>query len=103
MSDKNIDLSKLPMMAMEYVPEPNDNAKQIVSLIRDEGKVTGYELEDGQILDKEEAVELAKQNGIRGVGVASRKGNEYLKSLPDEEDENNLSNLPSRTQSELDK
>lgn len=101
MSDKNIDLSKLPMMAMEYVPEPNENAKQIVSLIKDEGKVTGYELEDGQILNKEEAVELAKQNGIRGVGVASRKGNEYLKSLPDEKDENNLSNLPSHTQSEL--
>lgn len=101
MSDKNIDLSKLPMMAMEYVPEPNENAKQIVSLIKDEGKVTGYELEDGRILNKEEAVELAKQNGIRGVGVASRKGNEYLKSLPDEKDENNLSNLPSHTQSEL--
>ena len=101
MSDKNIDLSKLPMMAMEYVPEPNENAKQIVSLIKDEGKVTGYELEDGRILNKEEAVELTKQNGIRGVGVASRKGNEYLKSLPDEKDENNLSNLPSHTQSEL--
>ena len=101
MSDKNIDLSKLPMMAMEYVPEPNENAKQIVSLIKDEGKVTGYELEDGRILNKEKAVELAKQNGIRGVGVASRKGNGYLKSLPDEKDENNLSNLPSHTQSEL--
>lgn len=101
MTDKNVDLSKLPMIAMEYVPEPNENAKQIVSLIKDEGKVTGYELEDGRILNKEEAVELAKQDGIQGVGVASRKGNEYLKSLPDEKDENNLSNLPSRTQSEL--
>ena len=101
MSEKNTDLSKLPMMAMEYVPEQNENAKQIVSLIKDEGKITGYELEDGQILNKEEAVELAKQNGIRGVGVASRKGNEYLKSLPDDKDENNLGNLPSHTQSEL--
>jgi len=101
MSDKNTDLSKLPMMAMEYVPEPNENAKKIVSLIKDEGKVTGYELEDGRILNKEEGVELAKQNGIRGVGVASRKGSEYLKSLPDEKEENNLSNLPSHTQSEL--
>lgn len=101
MPEKNTDLSKLPMMAMEYVPEPNENAKQIVSLIKDEGRVTGYELEDGRILNKEEAVELAKQNGIRGVGVASRKGSEYLKSIPDEKDENNLSNLPSHTQSEL--
>lgn len=101
MSEKNADLSKLPMMAMEYVPEPNEDAQQIVSLIKDEGKITGYELEGGQILNKEEAVELAKENGIRGVGVASRKGNEYLKSLPDETDDNNLSNLPSRTPSEL--
>ena len=77
MPKKNADLSKLPMMAMEYVPEHNENAKQIVSLIKEEGKVTGYELEDGKILNKEEAVALAKQNGIRGVGVASRMGNEY--------------------------
>jgi hypothetical protein len=97
MSDKNADLSKLPMMAMEYVPEPNENAKRIVCLVREEGKVAGYVLEDGRILNKDEAVELAKQNGIRGVGVASRKGNEYLKSLPDEKDENNLGNLPSKT------
>jgi Triosephosphate isomerase len=100
MTEKNADLSKLPMMAMEYVPEPNENAKKIVALVKDEGKVTGYELEDGRILNKEEAVELAKQDGIRGVGVASRKGNEYLKSLPDENDENNLGNLPSHTSAE---
>jgi len=101
MSEESIDLAKLPMAAMEYVPEPNEKAKKIVSLIKEEGRVTGYELEDGQILNKEEAVELAKQDGIRGVGVASREGNEYLKSLPDEKDENNLGNLPSRTRSEL--
>lgn len=97
MSENNTDLSKLPMMAMEYIPEPDADAKKIVSLIKEEGKVTGYVLEDGRILNKEKAVELAKQNGIRGVGVASRKGNEYLKSLPDEKDENNLGNLPSHT------
>lgn len=101
MSEKNADLSRLPMLAMEFVPEPNENAKEIVSLVKDQGKITGYELEDGQMLDKAEAVELAKQGGIRGVGVASNKGNEYLKSLPDEKDGNNLGNLPSRTQSEL--
>jgi len=86
MISRSADLSKLPMMAMEYVPEPNENAKQIVSLIKDEGRVTGYELEDGRILTKEEAVELAKRDGIRGVGVASREGSEYLKSLPDEKE-----------------
>ncbi|MBR0600486.1 DUF3892 domain-containing protein [Sinanaerobacter chloroacetimidivorans] len=94
----NADLSRLPMMAMEYVPTPKADAKEIVALVKEEGRVTGYQLEDGQILDKDEAVQLAKQDGIRGVGVATRKGNEYLKSLPDENDDNNLGNLPSVTQ-----
>jgi hypothetical protein len=98
MSDENTDLSKLPMMAMKYVPEPDINSKQIVCLIKEEGKITGYVLDDGKILSKEEAIELAKLNGIRGVGVATRKGSEYLKSLPDRKDGNNLGNLPSRTQ-----
>ncbi len=38
---------------------------------------------------------LARQGEIKGVGVASRNGNEYLKSLPDGTENNNLSNLPS--------
>ncbi|HML37986.1 MAG TPA: DUF3892 domain-containing protein [Bacillota bacterium] len=101
MPEKNADLSKLPMLAMEFVPEPNENAKEIVSLVKEGGKITGYELEDGQILDKAGAVELAKQGGIRGVGIATNKGTEYLKSLPDETDGNNLGNLPSHTESEL--
>ena len=49
-------------------------------------------------MSKEEGVELAKQGGIQGVGVAVRNGTEYLKSLPDESEGNNLDNLPSVTQ-----
>ena len=101
MQEKNADLSRLPMLAMEYIPTPNENAKRIVGLVKDQGRITGYELEDGQILSKEEAVALAKQDGLRGVGVASRKGNEYLKTLPDNSDGNNLGNLPSTTPDEL--
>ena len=48
-------------------------------------------------MSKEEGVELAKQGGIQGVGVATRKGTEYLKSLPDDREDNNLDNLPSVT------
>lgn len=93
----NNNLSKLPMMALKDIPNPNADAKQIVALVKEEGRVVGYKLSDGQVLDKDESIKLAKQGGIRGVGIATRKGNEYLKSLPDESEGNNLSNLPSIT------
>ena len=38
---------------------------------------------------------LAKQGGIYGVAIASRNGSEYLRSLPDGSDSNNLGDLPS--------
>lgn len=87
----------LPMMALSDIPVPNADAKQIVALVKESGRVTGYKLSDGRVLNKEEGVELAKQGGIEGVGVSSRNGNEYLKSLPDGSESNNLSSLPSVT------
>ena len=86
---------ELPMSAMKDIPSPNADAKEITSLVKQSGRITGYQLSDGQVLDKAAAVQLAKQGGIRGVGVAVNKGTEYLKSLPDESDDNNLGNLPS--------
>lgn len=90
MNDKS-----LPMNALNEIPNPNADAQQITALVKDGGHVTGYQLADGSVLDKPEAVELAKQGGIAGVGIANRNGNEYLKSLPDDTEGNNLSNLPS--------
>ncbi|RPF43231.1 uncharacterized protein DUF3892 [Hydrogenoanaerobacterium saccharovorans] len=98
MTDHQNDFSKLPMMAMQDIPEPKADAKQIVALVKEGGRVTGYQLSDGSILDKEQGVQLAKEGGIRGVGVSSRNGNEYLKSLPDDSEGNNLGNLPSVSQ-----
>lgn len=95
--DKDVDLSKLPMMALKDIPQPNADAQQITALVKEDGRITGYQLSDGRVLNKEEGVQLAKQGGIRGVGVATRNGTEYLKSLPDEDEGNNLGNLPSVT------
>lgn len=89
------DLSKLPMMALEDIPKPNENAGQIVALVKENGRITGYQMSDGRVLSKEEGVELARQGGILGVGIATRNGSKYLKSLPDESENNNLGNLPS--------
>ena len=38
---------------------------------------------------------MAKQGQIAGVGIAHRGDTEYLKSIPDGTENNNLGNLPS--------
>lgn len=85
----------LPLRALDEIPVPSADAKSITGLVKESGKVTGYQLSDNTIVDKQQGVELAKSGGIKGVGVANRKGVEYLKSLPDDSENNNLSNLPS--------
>lgn len=94
---KEINKTDLPMQAMKDIPTPNENAQKITALVKEDGKVTGYQLSNGQILGKDDGINLARQGGIQGVGVATNKGEEYLKSLPDGAENNNLSNLPSIT------
>lgn len=90
-----MDLRSLPMMALKDIPNPKDNALNIIALIKDKGRVVGYKLSNNSIVSKEEGVSLARAGNIAGVGIASRNGNEYLKSLPDGSENNNLGNLPS--------
>ena len=78
-------------------PVPNKDAKNIQSIVRQYGKITGYKLDDGTVLDKNQGIALAKQGGIRGVAIATRNGSEYLRSLPDGNPQNNLSDLPSNS------
>lgn len=84
----------LPRMAMDYIPTPNADAKTITALVKSGSSVTGYQLSDGQVVSREEGVAMAKAGQIQGVGVAHKKDTEYLKSLPDGTDDNNLSHLP---------
>lgn len=93
--------SELPYAALDEVPNPKSDAKEIVGLVKYSGKISGYQLSDGTTVSKEEGVSMAKAGDIKGVGVAHRKDSEYLKSLPDGTESNNLSNLPSISISEL--
>ena len=45
--------------------------------------LTGYKLSDETFISKPDAVNMAKQGEIAGVGVAHRGDTEYLKSIPD--------------------
>ncbi|WP_455715102.1 DUF3892 domain-containing protein [Anaerosporobacter sp.] len=92
--NNEINSSSLAMNALDDIPKPTANAKDIVALVKHSGKVTGYQLSSGETLSKEEGVALAKNGGINGVGISHRNGQEYLKSLPDNTEGNNLSSLP---------
>lgn len=85
----------LPMMALDEVPTPKQDAKDIVALVKSKGSVTGYKLSNGQTVSRDEGVHMAERGEIRGVGVAHKKDTKYLKSLPDGTEDNNLSHLPS--------
>lgn len=72
-------IGNLPANINIMNPVPNKDAKSISKLIRNNGKISGYQLSDGTVLSKSEGVALAKQGGIRGVAIASRNGSEYLR------------------------
>lgn len=95
MNQKEHFKSALPMAALDEIPEPAADAREIVGLVKEHGKIAGYQLSDGKTVSKSEGVAMAKAGEIQGVGIAHRGETEYLKALPDGEERNNLSSLPS--------
>jgi len=87
--------TQLAYAAFDDVPQAKADAKEIVGLVKSGGRITGYQLSDGSTVSKEEGVSMAKAGDIQGVGIAHRKDSEYLKSLPDGTEDNNLGSLPS--------
>ena len=93
-----MDNHELARQTLDQIPQVNRNAKHIVGLVKEGGSVTGYQLSDNTLVDKEKAVAMAKQGQVAGVGIAHRGNTEYLKSIPDGSENNNLGNLPSISQ-----
>lgn len=100
-TDKTEMKSQLPYAALDDVPTPKSDAKEIIGLVKSSGRISGYQLSDGSTVSKEQGVSMAKAGEIKGVGIAHRKDSEYLKSLPDGTEGNNLGNLPSVSASKL--
>ena len=92
---ENIFGQKLAKQTLDQIPQANADAKRIVRLVKEGGRITGYQLSDNSIVEKQQAVNMAKQGQIAGVGIAHRGDTEYLKSIPDGNENNNLGNLPS--------
>ena len=90
-----MDKQELVKQTLDQIPQPKANTKKIVGLVKESGRITGYQLSDNTIVEKQQAVNMARQGQIAGVGIAHRGDTEYLKSIPDGSENNNLGNLPS--------
>lgn len=80
---------------LDQIPQAISDAKRIVGLVKESGRVTGYKLSDNTFVAKSDAVEMAKQGKISGVGIAHRGDTQYLKAIPNDNENDNLGNLPS--------
>lgn len=85
----------LAQQANQIVSEGGPDAKAITKVIKHDQEVIGYELSDGSRVSMEQAINMASSNALQHVGVStSKKGEQYIRSLPDGDESNNLSNLP---------
>lgn len=80
---------------LDEIPQTDADARRIVGLVKERGRVTGYKLSDETFVEKAEAVSMAKNGKIAGVGIAHRGESEYLKAIPNGDENDNLGNLPS--------
>ena len=80
---------------LDQIPQAHPNAKRIVGLVKESGRITGYKLSDETFVSKPDAVSMAKQGQIAGVGIAHRGDTEYLKAIPNGSENDNLGSLPS--------
>ena len=90
-----MDRRELVKQTLDQIPQANTNAKRIVGLVKKGGRITGYKLSDETFVSKPVAVSMAKQGQIAGVGIAHRGDTEYLKAIPNGNENDNLGNLPS--------
>lgn len=67
MSKQKKSSGALPRNINLVTPVPRPDAQRITRLVKNSGRVEGYELSNGEILTKREGVALAKAGGIRGV------------------------------------
>lgn len=90
-----MDGNELVKQTLDQIPQASSNAKHIVGLVKEGGRITGYQLSDNSIVPKQQAVNMAKQGQIADVAIAHRGDTQYLKSVPNGSENDNLGNLPS--------
>ena len=56
-----MDKAELAKQTLDQIPQAKPNAKHITGLVKEGGRVTGYQLSDDSIVEKQQAVDMAKQ------------------------------------------
>lgn len=51
--------SSLAKNTLDRIPSPDQTARRITALVKEGGKVTGYQLSDDSVLEKEQAIQLS--------------------------------------------
>lgn len=73
----------------------SDKCKIMKVKKNNDGEITDVMLENGNVYSINEAIMMAKNRAIAGVNVGkSKNGKEYLRSNPNEEQNDNLDNIP---------
>ena len=54
---------------LDQIPQANANAKRIIRLVKEGCRITGYKLSDETFVSKLDAVSMAKQGQIAGIGM----------------------------------
>ena len=65
-----MDGQELAKQTLDQIPQAAPDARRIVGLVKEGGRITGYQLSDNSIVQKQQAVDMAKQGRIAGVGVS---------------------------------
>ena len=72
---------------------------KIVAIHKEDNKISQYKLDNGNVVDKEECINLVKNGQIENCNIGKNKeGEEFVRSDRDDEDKvgqiTNLSDLP---------
>ena len=51
---------ELVKQTLDQIPQASANAKRIVGLVKEGGRITGYQLSDNSLVEKQQAVNMAK-------------------------------------------
>ena len=70
--DKNNFGQELAKQTLDQIPQADSNAKRIVGLVKEGGRITGYQLSDNSIVEKQQAVDTAKTGPDRRCRIAHR-------------------------------
>ena len=55
---------------------------------------SAFKLDNGEILNVDQAYQYAKDGKLEGIVAADRNGTKYIRGVNDGDDNNNLDNLP---------